>query len=129
MATGGGPRGQEMILLESSSLVPDRLVVLSSRRLASSGRRCGLSLDSPAGSASLGRRLPDHLDAVLLQLRPEERVLILQLLDLKNRANERERDLVNNSPIAPPSLKSKLFPFLKTENGSCAPIYTSNPWD
>lgn len=47
----GGPRGQEIILLESSSLVPDRLVVsppwqpLQGRRR---GRSRGQSLDSKA---------------------------------------------------------------------------------
>lgn len=36
-------------------------------------------------SASLGRRLSDHLDAVLLELRSKQRILILQLFNLKNK--------------------------------------------
>lgn len=41
-------------------------------------------------SASLRRRLSHHLDAVLLQLRSEQSVLVLQLFNLKNKDGEKK---------------------------------------
>lgn len=46
-------------------------------------------------SASLGRRLSDHLDAVLLELRSKQRILILQLFNLKNKKKPK-KNLINN---------------------------------
>lgn len=42
-------------------------------------------------SASLGRCLSDHLDAVLLELRSKQRILILQLFNLKNKKKKKKK--------------------------------------
>lgn len=48
-------------------------------------------------SASLGRRLSNHLDAVLLELRSEQRILVLQLFDLENKNEQKKKkNLINN---------------------------------
>lgn len=82
-------------------------------------------------SASLRRRLTNHLDAVLLELRSEQRVLVLQLFDLEDR-NEQKGKVSLTTSSSPsrlyiaPRLETKLWR-LKTERAGWAYCTDSIP--